>query len=389
MKAPPVDHYRLLGVTRAADAAEIKRAYRRLARKLHPDVNRRKDAAERMAEVNAAYHTLSNEVLKAEYDAKLRHGVPEAPPPPTAAGEMGTRHRITVVDFPSPVYSLSLSPDGREFAAACFDNVVRFMSARNGLLLGETVLPGGAINIVKYASRRTVVAGGVGERSARCWLIRDREVIEHKTKRTKWGSHLDVSIRGNRAVLGAADGGITVMNRSTGREVYHRWLGGSPITAVSFSTDGRLIAVGSNDEQVTLFEAARGVEYSTLGPLGAQPVALAFANDDSLLAAALADRTARVYELRTGRARRSLWGHDAPIEAIAFHPCGWILASVCRGGAIMLWNALSGKLLTSLGGHSAPLKTVCFSRDGRTLAAGGLDRTVSIWEIEVGAASRP
>lgn len=54
------DYYAILGVDKGADAAEIKRAYRRLARELHPDVNPEPGAQERFAEVSAAYEVLTD-----------------------------------------------------------------------------------------------------------------------------------------------------------------------------------------------------------------------------------------------------------------------------------------------------------------------------------------
>jgi len=72
------DYYELLGVTRNADDAEIKQAFRRLARELHPDVSDAPDAEARFKEVVEAYEVLSKSETRALYDryghAGLRSG---------------------------------------------------------------------------------------------------------------------------------------------------------------------------------------------------------------------------------------------------------------------------------------------------------------------------
>jgi curved DNA-binding protein len=62
------DYYRTLEVERSASADEIKKAYRRLARKYHPDVSSEKDAEERFKAVNEAHEVLSDPEKRAAYD---------------------------------------------------------------------------------------------------------------------------------------------------------------------------------------------------------------------------------------------------------------------------------------------------------------------------------
>ena len=63
------DYYKILGVDRKADDKTIKSAYRRLARKYHPDVAKTKDATDRFKEVSEAYEVLSDPEKRRRYDS--------------------------------------------------------------------------------------------------------------------------------------------------------------------------------------------------------------------------------------------------------------------------------------------------------------------------------
>ncbi|MDZ8054988.1 MAG: molecular chaperone DnaJ [Aulosira sp. ZfuVER01] len=69
------DYYEILGVSRDADKEEIKQAYRRLARKYHPDVNKEPGAEERFKEINRAYEVLSEPEIRERYNRFGEQGV--------------------------------------------------------------------------------------------------------------------------------------------------------------------------------------------------------------------------------------------------------------------------------------------------------------------------
>jgi curved DNA-binding protein len=77
------DYYKILGIDRNASADEIKKAYRKLAHKYHPDVSKEPDAEKKFKEVGEAYDTLKNPEKRAAYDqlGSYQAGQDFRPPP--------------------------------------------------------------------------------------------------------------------------------------------------------------------------------------------------------------------------------------------------------------------------------------------------------------------
>ena len=78
------DYYETLGIQRNATDAEIKSAYRKLARKYHPDVNKTKEAEEKFKDINEAYEVLGDKQKRQRYDslgANWQGGADYTPPP--------------------------------------------------------------------------------------------------------------------------------------------------------------------------------------------------------------------------------------------------------------------------------------------------------------------
>src|ERR1700723_536658 len=104
------DYYEILGVTRGADADEVKRAYRKLARKYHPDVSKEKNAEEKFKEVQEAYEVLRDAEKRAAYDhlgRDFRNGQQFRPPPDWSQrfGQPGGQQRFSDLNGFSDFFS--------------------------------------------------------------------------------------------------------------------------------------------------------------------------------------------------------------------------------------------------------------------------------------------
>ena len=135
------DYYKIMGVARDASQDEIKRVYRKLARKYHPDVSKEANAEERFKEVQEAYEVLKDPEKRAAYDqlgSNWRSGQDFRPPPDWGRGfefssSFGGAEDTGFSDFFSSLFG-SRSPfgqtrtsRGRGFSTAGEDHVAKIL----------------------------------------------------------------------------------------------------------------------------------------------------------------------------------------------------------------------------------------------------------------------
>jgi DnaJ-class molecular chaperone len=113
--------YDILGVGPVADSETIRRAYRRLAQKHHPDVSDSPDAHENMARINEAFETLTDKSRREEYDALLAGG-PQDQAEATPQTPVMVRLVKRLHGHKTPVYAVAFAPDSGHLMSVGFDN---------------------------------------------------------------------------------------------------------------------------------------------------------------------------------------------------------------------------------------------------------------------------
>lgn len=179
------DYYQVLGVSRDAGADEIKRAYRKLARKYHPDVSKEKNAEEKFKELQEAYEVLKDAKKRAAYDqlgSRYQAGQEFQPPPEWGrefgfGSGFGDRNDSGFSDFFASLFG-GASPFGRaqgtrrgSYAAAGEDHVAKIQidlqdAYRGGSHMVELKTPELAADgevVLKPRTLRITIPAGVIE----------------------------------------------------------------------------------------------------------------------------------------------------------------------------------------------------------------------------------
>ena len=227
------DWYSVLGVERSASADEIKAAYRKLARKLHPDVNKSPDAQEKFSELQEAYETLSDPEKRKLYD-RFGHAAESAGFGHAGAGRGGgggahyTWSNVAGGD-----------PFGDEDLGSVFESI---FGARGqgfgGRSRGPARARGGDVRHTITVDFETAAKGG--ERSLELSRGSDRKTISVKIpKAVVDGTKLRVRGEGSPGAAGGAPGDLIVTVHVSSHPTLRRGTGrtGEASDTLDLSTD--------------------------------------------------------------------------------------------------------------------------------------------------------
>ncbi len=231
------DPYEVLGVARTASEADIKKAYRQLAKKFHPDANSAPTAKERFAEINSAYEILGDESKKARFDrgeigadGKPRgfEGFGAGPGGFSRSGRAGEAH-----------FDFNFGGGGGPGGARGFEDFFDLFSGGRRRGAGMRPTRGDDIAAAATVSMETLVRGG----SARMILPGGRAIDVKIPAGIEDGQQIRLRGQGQPGVGGGEPGDVLV----TVKAAAHPW----------FKLDGRHLRL---DLPVTIYEAALGAK---------------------------------------------------------------------------------------------------------------------------------
>lgn len=381
--------YEVLGVEPQASSPQLKSAYRKLARKYHPDVNDDPAAHQSMAEINSAFETLIDPEKRREYDngvaaVQAKTSVRDTVIDPDAGRDPDTvvlkmTHKLK--DHRTPVYSLSFAPDTGRMVSSSFDNEVIWWKNDRFDVDRRLKLEGGVVSTVRALPDDRVVAAGSSESIVSTWVLKGDKVESWRNSPLEWVSCVGVSNDGRNVAMGSVYHTLQVCRAKTGDAVFAGVGHSQGVTAVAWSTDGRFVVTGSADATVKLWSGISGKEMHTFKAIRSTVTSLSFSADNQYLAVAAVDLSIRLFRMEDLSLVKTFFGHEKPIEQVAFHPNGHLLGSVSRDGSVRLWNAVHGRGHAKIDASPQPLNCIGFSPDGTKMAVGGLDKLIRIWDV--------
>ena len=291
----------------------------------------------------------------------------------------------TLTGFPSAVWALALSPDGRLLATGAMQDSLKLWDVRTGRLLAAIPMRLDLGKIVEFSPDGKWLAAASYDGDVR--LVEPYTYAWHTLHEPgNWDDpHLSFSPDSHRlAVSSAQRAEVEIWDVATLQIVRTVPIECS-VRTVCFSPDGQALLTGppySGDENharhptapTALWDAATGKRLATW-PMEAR-VGGAFSPDGQTLAFAYPDNTVRLFDVSTQELRKTISGHGGTVRDMVWWPDGKTLATAGTDNRVRIWRVETGQQVAALRSHTQLVVTLSLSRDGSLLASGSFDRTV-------------
>jgi WD domain, G-beta repeat len=156
------------------------------------------------------------------------------------------------------------------------------------------------------------------------------------------------------------------------------------VKALAFSPDGNMLVTGALTGELRLMDANTGKELARVHALDGWVNDVAFSTDGSMVASAGQDGMVKLWDVPGLQQRKVLQGHANGVTCAAFFHHGPGLVSGSDDKTARVWNVQTGATTISLGEHPQRISAVAMSPDDRLVATASGDNTIRLWGAATG-----
>jgi RNA polymerase sigma factor (sigma-70 family) len=277
-----------------------------------------------------------------------------------------------------------LSPDGKLLASA-EQQSLRLWDAGTLEPVRRAEAHEDEVRAVAFAPGGGVVVSAAGEDGfVRRWEVATGQVLPPLRDFRDHVYALTYSPDGRTLAVGTGNhqGTVWLLDAATGKRLRTFVVPGDHVLSLAFAADGRTLLSGQGRD-TRLWDVATGTVLQTLPGGAYNGHVFALAPDGRVAAGGDERGVIHLWQTATGTELRAL-RFGAAVHAVAFSPDGKALASGGYGKTIKLWDVATGAPLWQAEGHEGWVRFLAFSADGKTLASGGADGDVRLWEVATG-----
>ncbi|HEY9602443.1 MAG TPA: TIR domain-containing protein [Allocoleopsis sp.] len=273
------------------------------------------------------------------------------------------------------IVGVRFSPNGQYLATASTDKTARLWNL-SGQQIAE-LKDDSSINDVEFTPDGQFLVTASESGIARLWNLQGKEVMRFTGHKKKVNS-VSISPNGQYLATASEDGiaGLWPLQTEEFAHVHQRE--GHQIFSVSFAAPNGYLATASQES--TVLWNLQGKELIELPLTKDRVVDVSFSPDGKYLAIGLKDGIAQLWTIQ-GKRIAVLARHKNLVLSVQFSPNGKYVATTSEDGTARLWN-LQGNELAVFRGHELGVDDVSFSPDGKYLATASRDRSARLWNLK-------
>jgi WD40 repeat protein/uncharacterized caspase-like protein len=297
------------------------------------------------------------------------------------------RVKQTLTGHTRYVSSVAFTPDGKLLASGSADQSVKLWDLATGrelrtFVVGPATFAGIPVSVAFSRDGKTLATGA---QLVKLWDVKSgNEIRTIKVTESNNPMERPIAFSYDGKVLATGGGGVKLWDVATGKAL--RTLPGDA-EVLSFSPDQKTLA-GTDRAEIKLWNITTGQEVQTLAGAQLGVDSITFSSDGKLLAVGNSDNTINLWDSAKRQEARVLRGHVSAIASIAVSRDDKILASalaagiagITRNDPIKIWDPITGQLVRSLltkkDGYSIGL-----SGDGTRLISGSSGNSISLWNV--------